>query len=274
MKRSWNSIKKHYEEEKQMAEKLKNASRSERRQLYSRFYTEQISQTPDHPQRDFDIDKRRNIMSRNLQIIRHFLKPGGTFVEIGAGDAALTIKVAQRAGEVIAVDVTDALIKEKDLPDNFSLIISDGVDLGLAPGCADLVFSHQLMEHLHPEDATGQLKSIYEALKPKGYYICITPSRIYGPHDVSKYFDDKATGFHLKEYTYYELERLFRSAGFKTLRAVVPVGKKIIRWPLFLPKMCEHRLEKMHRKKRLKIASFPLFKLLLGGSNIRLIAGK
>jgi predicted SAM-dependent methyltransferase len=51
------------------------------------------------------------------------------------------------------------------------------------------------MEHLHPDDAFEQLKQIYTALTPGGLYICTTPNRLTGPHDVSKYFDETAAGF-------------------------------------------------------------------------------
>lgn len=61
------------------------------------------------------------------------------------------------------------------------------------------------MEHLHPDDAYEQLQEIYNALIPGGIYICITPNRLSGPHDVSQYFDSIATGFHPKEYTTVEM---------------------------------------------------------------------
>jgi predicted SAM-dependent methyltransferase len=32
----------------------------------------------------------------------------------------------------------------------------------------DLAYSNQLMEHLHPDDASEQLANVYRALKPGG----------------------------------------------------------------------------------------------------------
>ena len=95
------------------------------------------------------------------------------------------------------------------------------------------------MEHLHPDDACNQLNNIYSVLKSGGKYICITPNSFYGPHDISKYFDDVATGFHLKEYTITELSKLFREAGFS--RVILYAGGKGIyaRFPLRLALMCE-----------------------------------
>jgi hypothetical protein len=51
-------------------------------------------------------------------------------------------------------------------------------------------------------------------LRQNGTYLCVTPSRLNGPHDISKYFDDEATGLHIKEYTNAELQALFLAAEF------------------------------------------------------------
>lgn len=70
------------------------------------------------------------------------------------------------------------------------------------------------MEHLHPDDAQSQLRSVWDALAPGGVYICITPNRLYGPHDVSRYFDQVATGLHLREYSVTEVINMFKRSGF------------------------------------------------------------
>jgi hypothetical protein len=45
-----------------------------------------------------------------------------------------------------------------------------------------------------------------------------TPSRLTGPHDVSRHYDDVATGFHLKEYDQRALRRMLLDAGFREVR--------------------------------------------------------
>ena len=65
-------------------------------------------------------------------------------------------------------------------------MIINGVDLMLENNSIDVVYSHQLMEHLHEEDAIDQLQSIYNALRPGGKYICITPNKVLGPWDISR----------------------------------------------------------------------------------------
>jgi SAM-dependent methyltransferase len=106
---------------------------------------------------------------------------------------------------------------DASVPENFELVISDGSSIPVPESSVDIIYSHQVIEHLHPDDAVDQLKNIYQVLTPGGIYICITPNRLSGPHDVSKHFDQVATGLHLKEYTVTELYQLFRAAGFSNI---------------------------------------------------------
>ena len=130
-----------------------------------------------------------------------------------------------------AVDVTDALVDFGKAPLNFRFLQTDGVTIPLANASIDLAYSNQLMEHLHPADASDQLKEIYRVLKSGGCYVCITPSRLTGPHDISCYFDYEATGFHLREYDYAALRDVFRDAGFGQFRCYVWVRGWQIRLP-------------------------------------------
>lgn len=123
--------------------------------------------------------------------------------------------MAGTAAKVYAIDVCDAITARSDRPANFELAMSDGTNVPVPAGSVDLAYSNQLMEHMHSDDAASQLGNIARALRPGGRYICLTPHRLQGPCDVSQFFDDDvATGFHLKEYTYAELDRLFYHAGF------------------------------------------------------------
>ena len=101
----------------------------------------------------------------------------------------------------------------REMP-NIEVVISDGTSLPVQPGSVDVAYSVQLMEHLHPDDALLQLTNVVRAVRPGGVYICITPNRVSGPHDVSRGFDKVATGFHLREYTGREIRKMFLSAGF------------------------------------------------------------
>ncbi len=121
-------------------------------------------------------------------------------------------------------------------------VLSDGVSIPVPPKTIDLAFSDQLLEHLHPDDAVEHLQNVYEALKPGGHYFCSTPNRLRGPCDVSRYFDTIATGFHLKEYTYGEVETMFRDIGFRRLRAVVGIPRCHLRCRVGLVRSVENAI--------------------------------
>ena len=108
-------------------------------------------------------------------------------------------ELAKYVQRVYAIDVSDEISGKTKLPHNCNLILSDGTSIPVDPGSVDIAYSNQLMEHLHPDDAVEQLYHIHEALKPGGMYICITPNRLCGPHDISRSFDDTPRGFHLRE---------------------------------------------------------------------------
>jgi SAM-dependent methyltransferase len=165
--------------------------------------------------------------------------------------------------KVYAIDVSEHIMKNEAFAENLELIISDGCSIPVPENSINVAYSDQLMEHLHPDDAHQQLQNIYKALSPDGIYICITPNRLHGPHDVSKYFDNIATGFHIKEYTVTELCDLFRRVGFIDINSYIG-GKGIyIKFPLFITKLIEKFLSLLKFPLRRKIAYTLIFRKLL-----------
>ncbi|MBK8019085.1 MAG: methyltransferase domain-containing protein [Betaproteobacteria bacterium] len=223
-----------YEVEKALAAKLRAAPAEERRHLYAQVYDEMFRLCPDHPQlvrkRDPSADAAK--IERQLTILRNYVRPEHTYLEIGPGDCALTVAMARIAHRCIAVDVSTEVTRHAHWPDNMELIISDGSSIPVPSGSVDVAYSNQLMEHLHPDDAGTQLVNIVAALKPGGLYLCCTPNRLSGPHDISGPFDEVATGFHLREYTIRETMDLFRRAGFRRFGGSVVVRGRFYRHPL------------------------------------------
>ncbi len=66
-----------------------------------------------------------------------------------------------------------------------------------------------------------------------------------GPHDISKFFDEVATGFHLKEYTTSELSELFKKVGFSKVRVYIGAKEKYIGLPTFPIVLYETLLDKL-----------------------------
>ena len=129
----------------------------------------------------------------------------------------------------------------------------------------NIAYSDQLLEHLHPEDAFDQLQNIYKALCPGCIYICITPNRLNGPHDISKYFDNVATGFHLKEYTFTELYGLLREVGFSSIKFYSGGRGIYMKIPLTPIRLCERVLTKVPFPLRRTIANIGILRKLLNG---------
>jgi hypothetical protein len=123
------------------------------------------------------------------------------------------------------------------------------------------------MEHLHPDDALLQLTNVVRAVRAGGVYICITPNRVSGPHDVSRDFDKVATGFHLREYTGRETLNMFLSAGFAHIDFYAGGRGRYVRIPTALALSAEAAFERLPAGvRRAKISALAAHMLL--GLNI------
>lgn len=172
--------------------------------------------------------------------------------------------MARHVKKVYAIDVSEEITKNKILPENFQLIISDGVSIPIPDNNITLAYSKDLMEHVHPDDAFYQLHNIFKVLVNNGKYICITPNRLSGPHDISKYFNNVATGFHLKEYTITELNDLFKKVGFSKIKTYIGDKGIYLKFPLIILKILEKFLSMLPLSLRKNIAKTLLFKAFLG----------
>jgi len=257
-------VRTHYLIEKDLASRLRAASKTQRAKLYSSLYDELFRRVPYHPQllAKQNWESRLRAVRRSMRLFEDRLSRDSVFIEIGPGDCALSCEVAKRVRKVFALDVSEEIVA-RSLPTNVSIVLSDGSSVDLPAESADVAYSNQLMEHLHPDDAREQLVGIHAALKPRGRYYCITPNRLTGPHDVSSYFDEVATGFHLKEYSNEELIDLFKRAGFR--RTLLFVGKQglYVRCPALLKVWTERLLLRTPERVRRKLARFFPVRLLL-----------
>jgi SAM-dependent methyltransferase len=256
-------IKEHYEIEKQIAERLRNSTAEERRNLYTEAYDELFRRVPHHPLlNDYSPAEKRRQIARESASLQPFVDENTIYLEIGPGDCALAFEIARRVKKVYAIDVSSEITKNLAAPENFELILSDGSSVPLAPGSVDVAFSNQLMEHLHPDDSFRQLESVFRALKTGGVYFCITPNRLSGPHDVSRAFDAAATGLHLKEYTVSELDAIFRRVGFAKTKVYTGVSNIFL--PVFPYKIAEKLLDRLPHSIRKLLTFNRIVRFLLG----------
>jgi len=239
----------HYQVETELADRLRNANQEQRRGLYSTVYDELFRRVPDHPQLKQKLAGQSRAEVGSLRkLLCRYLRPHQTFLEIGAGDCALASEIAPLVTKVYAVDVSAEIVRNVELPSNIELLLSDGCTIPCPTNGVDVAFSNQVMEHLHPDDAMQQLRDVYNVLKPGGLYICLTPNRLSGPHDISVYFDDNATGFHLKEYTLGELATFFRQVGFRRLTALVGSRGMYVPLPAGVVSSIEHLISGLRER--------------------------
>ena len=261
-------IREHYLIERELAARLRNAPRAQRPAVYAAVYDELFRRVPHHPQllaRGARLaQKRARTVERQWSIVNRFLAPGCVFMEIGAGDCALSIRAAAVARQVYAIEVSSELTRGVALPANAELRLTAGAAVPVPSGTVDVAFSDQLMEHLHPEDALEQVREIQRTLARGGVYVCITPNRVNGPHDISALFDEEATGLHLREYSARELRALLREAGFREVRFFAGGRGWYVRVPYALIALAERALGTLPRRLRRLVGGSAPVRAVLG----------
>ena len=218
--RTLEQLQNHYFVERGIADRLRNADREERKHIYATMYDELFAKVPDHPRLTLRASEHgvKKANKSKMMLVGEFLKPSTTFVEFAPGDCRFAMEVAKHVKKVYAIDISDQRGDVQISPKNLELIIYDGYQLDGIPGnSADVVFSDQFLEHLHPEDTRLHLEVVHRLLKPGGKYVFRTPHAFNGPHDISRYFSKSPEGFHMKEWTYNEFKPVLKSLNYSRL---------------------------------------------------------
>ncbi len=235
----------HYLVEKELANRVRCSSREERQTLLPKLYDELFARVPDHPRltRRENFEESDRSVEARLKILRGLLSKSTVFLEIAPGDCRLAYAVAKHVARVYAADISDQSTPRIDRPSNFELVLFDGFHLDIPSTFADVVFSYQFLEHLHPDDLGAHMDLVARVLKPGGVYVLDTPHSFSGPHDISRYFCDKAEGFHMHEWTYEEIAKLGNRHGFNRM-SVYRFGR---RWDTPLALMATRMMESLLR---------------------------
>ena len=86
---------------------------------------------------------------------------------------------------------------------------------------------------------------------------------MYGPCDISKFFDEIASGFHLREYTAREMRQLLIGAGFADVRFYARARGRFLRCPYRVIAMLESALSALPYALRNRIADTRPMRALL-----------
>lgn len=263
--RTTDQLRNHFEVERAIASRLREADREGRARIYPTMYDELFEKVPDHPRLARRDDRRRSeaASATRLGLLTRFLNGSMVVAEFGSGDCRFAHELCRRVKFVYGVDISDQRGEHDAAPENFKLILFDGYNLALEGASVDLALSDQLVEHLHPDDATLHFKMVRDVLKEDGAYVFRTPHLFTGPHDVSKYFCDQPEGFHLKEWTYTELVPVLRGLGYRRYEAFFPFRSRAIRVPVWCVKLTESLLKRLPRPIRQWAARYLLREIFL-----------
>jgi len=214
--RTKEQIRNHYEVERALADKLRKSNREERKLLFRVMYDELFEKVPDHPRltkrSNPEVTLRRN--KNKIKMVRNLLDKRTVFAEFAPGDCEFCFYVADQVQRVYGMDISDQTDPSRVRPDNFELIVYDGYDLNMPSGKIDVMFSDQFIEHLHPEDVPEHYTLARQLLAPGGKYSFRYPHIYRGPEDISRFFTDVPTGFHLNENTFTATVEQLKKANF------------------------------------------------------------
>jgi SAM-dependent methyltransferase len=210
-------VQKHWELETRLTEELLGSRPEDRWETFERCYSTLYTELP-------WLNKPSERDPRQFRPWLRLVPRDATVFEVGSGKAELLHFLAANGRKCVATEITKER-GSKHASDDSSLIwhSTDGVHLDQfePPNSYDVVISTQVAEHFHPDDLLPHLQAVRSILRPGGRYLFDTPHRGTGPHDLSLVFGlDHAVCMHLREYTYVELKRALKDAGFSRIQSV------------------------------------------------------
>jgi len=168
-----------------------------------------------------------------LRRTRAYLSPEMEVFEFGCGTGTTALKHAGHARQITAIDCSANMIEiaeEKARTEgigNVRFEVAQLEDMGLRPGCYDMVMAHNVLHLL--EDRTAALAHVHEMLRPKGIFVSSTACAARAPllfRAIIKlgHLLRLLPLFHLL--TEEQLKHEIEAAGFEILEDWLPEGGK------------------------------------------------
>jgi ubiquinone/menaquinone biosynthesis C-methylase UbiE/DNA-binding transcriptional ArsR family regulator len=147
------------------------------------------------------------------------LMPPMTIADLGAGEGAFALLLAQRARKVIAVDNSAKMIEvgreqaHKNGVKNIEFRLGDMEEVPIKSGAVDLVFFSQSLHHaLHPERALAEASRV---LEPGGRVVILDLVQ-HRFEEARELYADEWLGFNEAE-----LETMLEKAGFRNVQTSI-----------------------------------------------------
>lgn len=154
-------------------------------------------------------------------MIYPLLKRNADVLEVGCGRGDVLTILASMGFNCTGVEPSEHMIKMCSQHPNCKVLYGTADSLDFPDESFDLVFSQQVIEHLHPEDVPRHFGEAFRVLRRGGKLAVETPNRRTGPQDISRGFARTAEGLHLKEWTIGELVHEFQKVGFIKIRGLL-----------------------------------------------------
>jgi SAM-dependent methyltransferase len=162
---------------------------------------------------------------------------GKRVADFGCGYGLSTALLSCHAESVVGIDCAERCIEDAArhhaADPKMRFVRSPSLALPLADLEVDALYSNDVLEHLHPDDARTHLAEAVRVLRPRGVYLLYTPDAASGPHDMTKAFWPQGAGFtplgaHIHEYSPQELDSALLYAGFDRVEHPDPATPKLV----------------------------------------------
>lgn len=135
-------------------------------------------------------DHARRTAANSAQFLLPHLQTGDVLLDVGCGPGSITLDLAEWVASVSGVDAAPEAIaraehdRERRGQGNVSFAIGNAYDLEFADDSFDIVFAHQLLQHL--ADPIAALREMRRVLKPLGIVAVRDAdygTMVHDPHD-------------------------------------------------------------------------------------------
>jgi 2-polyprenyl-3-methyl-5-hydroxy-6-metoxy-1,4-benzoquinol methylase len=151
--------------------------------------------------------------------------PPRSVLDVGCSTGFLILALIRRGYDAYGIDLSiDSIARARSIlarqtgtaPDA-RFIAGDFLRYDFGSSRFDFIYSNDVLEHIHPDEASDFLDKCFSLLRPSGSLCLVTPNRFTGPGDASILRlprGSRSVGLHLREYSLNELRWLLTECGF------------------------------------------------------------
>jgi SAM-dependent methyltransferase len=210
-----------FELERALRSRILESAPHERARIVAQAYGELFERFPDHNVFLATPADRARYGRHCAGMIRPLAAARARILEIGCGRGDVLVELARSGFTCVGLEPSTHMHELCNRDGNVAIHRGTAERLDFPDDSFDVVFSQQVLEHLHPDDVPRHFAEAFRVLRPGGRLAVETPNRRTGPQDISRGFVRVAEGLHLKEWSFEELSGQFAAAGFVRVRGLL-----------------------------------------------------